>query len=195
MFVVILTAKCAKIANKKGSVPCRSEAVRGRVQEEGFPSPSGWEPRAVKEEEALVRTLRVVRGSCFSSRVFVVILTAKCAKIAKACMACFSSFVPFALFAVHGIQVVSAIDSNRERRENREQKRECLRKPLIHSQKGLPKGICPKSRATGVFSLSPILPPVVAQNLRKFVLVCFSMFASFALFAVHVFQLECSLSF
>ena len=69
------------------------------------------------------------------------------------------------------------------------------RKPLIHSQKGLPKGICPKSRATGVFSLSPILPPVVAQNLRKFVLVCFSMFASFALFAVHVFHLECSLSF
>ena len=108
-------------------------------------------------------------------------------------MACFSSFVPFALFAVHGIQVVSAIDSNRERRENREQKRECLRKPLIHSQKGLPKGICPKSRATGVFSLSPILPPVVAQNLRKFVLVCFSMFASFALFAVHDSKPECSL--
>ena len=141
----------------------------------------------------LVRTVRVVRGSCFSSRVFVVILTAKHAKIAKACMACFSSFVPFALFAVHGIQVVSAIDSNRERRENREQKRECLRKPLIHSQKGLPKGICPKSRATGVFSLSPILPPVVAQNLRKFVLVCFSMFASFALFAVHDSKPECSL--
>ena len=63
VFAIILTAKCAKIANKKGSVPCRSEAVRGRVQEEGFPSPSGWEPRAVKEEEALVRTLRVVRGS------------------------------------------------------------------------------------------------------------------------------------
>ena len=122
-------------------------------------------------------------------------ITAKYSKTAKVCMACFSSFVPFALFAVHGIQVVSAIDSNRERRENREQKRECLRKPLIHSQKGLPKGICPKSRATGVFFLSPILPPVVAQNLRKFVLVCFSMFASFALFAVHVFHLECSLSF
>ena len=71
----------------------------------------------------LVRAVRVVRGSCFSSRVFVVILTAKCAKIAKACMACFSLFVPFPSFAVHGIQVVSAIDSNRERRENREQKR------------------------------------------------------------------------
>ena len=64
---------------------------------------------------------------------------------------------------------MSVVDSNRERRENREQIRECLRKPLIHSQKGLPKGICPKSRATGVFSLSSILPPVVAQNLRKFV--------------------------
>ena len=84
---------------------------------------------------------------------------------------------------------------HREMRESHEQKRECLRKLLIHSQKDLPKGICPKSRATGVFSLSPILPPVVAQNLRKFVLVCFSMFASFALFAVHVFHLECSLSF
>ena len=81
---------------------------------------------------------------------------------------------------------MSVVDSNRERRENREQIRECLRKPLIHSQKGLPKGICPKSWATGVFSLSSILPPVVAQNLRKFVLVCFSMFASFALFAVYV---------
>ena len=44
---------------------------------------------------------------------------------------------------------------HRERRENREQKRECLRKPLIHSQKGLPKGICPKSRATGVFLSLP----------------------------------------
>ena len=28
--VVIFTAKGAKIANKKGSVPCRSEAVPGR---------------------------------------------------------------------------------------------------------------------------------------------------------------------
>ena len=45
-------------------------------------------------------------------------------------------------------------DFHREMGENREQKRECLRKPLIHSQKGLPKGICPKSRATGVFSFS-----------------------------------------
>ena len=60
---IILTAKCAKTANKKGSGPCRSEAVRGRVQGEGFPSPPGWGPRAVKEEEALVRTVRVVRGS------------------------------------------------------------------------------------------------------------------------------------
>ena len=48
---------------QKGSVPCSPEAVRGRVQGEGFPSPPGWEPKAVKEEEALVRVVRVVRGS------------------------------------------------------------------------------------------------------------------------------------
>ena len=48
---------------QKGSVPCSFEAVQGRVQGEGFPSPPGWEPRAVKEEEALVRVVRVVCGS------------------------------------------------------------------------------------------------------------------------------------
>ena len=48
---------------QKGSVPCSPEAVWGRDQGEGFPSPPGWEPRAVKEEEALVRAVRVVRGS------------------------------------------------------------------------------------------------------------------------------------
>ena len=32
VFVVILTANCAKTANKKGIVPCRFKAVRGRVQ-------------------------------------------------------------------------------------------------------------------------------------------------------------------
>ena len=52
----------------------------------------------MKGEEALVRAVRVVRGSCFLSRLFVVILTA------KAFIVCFLSFVPFALFAVHGIQ-------------------------------------------------------------------------------------------
>ena len=58
---VILTAKGANTANKKGSVPCKFKAVRGRVQGEG--PPPGWEPKALKEEEALVRALRVVRGS------------------------------------------------------------------------------------------------------------------------------------
>ena len=48
---------------QKGSVLCRFKAVQGRVQGEGFPSPPGWEPRAVKEEEALVRAVRVVCGS------------------------------------------------------------------------------------------------------------------------------------
>ena len=71
------------------------------------------------------------------------------------------------------------------------------RKPLLHSQKVFaqrePSLPCLKSPATGAFSLSPILPLVVAQNLRKFVLVCFSMFASFALFAVHDSKPECSL--
>ena len=62
MSAVIFTAKHAKIANKRGNVPCSPEAVQGRVQGEGFPSPPGWEPRAVKKEEALVR---VVRGSGF----------------------------------------------------------------------------------------------------------------------------------
>ena len=59
-------------------------------------------------------------------------------------------------------------DNNREIRENREQKGSVPRKPILHSQKVLPKGICPKSWATGTFPLSSILPPVVAQNLRKF---------------------------
>ena len=57
-------------------------------------SPSSLErgPRAVKEEEAHVRVVRVVRGSCFLSRLFVVIFTA------KDFIVCFSVF---ALFAVH----------------------------------------------------------------------------------------------
>ena len=79
---------------EKGSVPSRLP---------------GWEPGAVKEEVALskrecplyfyreirknceslfslfllVRAVRVVRGSCFSTGVSVVILTAKCAKTAN----------------------------------------------------------------------------------------------------------------
>ena len=69
-----------------------------------FTLPQEREPRAVKEEEALVRTVRVVRGSGFSTGVSAGILTAKCLKIAKVLMACFSSFVLFALFAVHRIQ-------------------------------------------------------------------------------------------
>ena len=32
---------------------------------ERFPSPPERRPRAMKEEEALVRTVRVVRGLCF----------------------------------------------------------------------------------------------------------------------------------
>ena len=48
----------------------------------------------MKEEEAHVRVVCVVRGSCFLSRLFVVIFTA------KDFMACFSLFVPFASFAV-----------------------------------------------------------------------------------------------
>ena len=94
-----LTAKCAKIANKKGSVPCRFKAVRGRVQGEGFPSPPGWEPKAVKEEEALVRVVRVVRGSrnrqsvrCHSNR-------------ENYFMIYFSLFVPFASFALFAVYV------------------------------------------------------------------------------------------
>jgi len=46
----------------------------------------------VKEEEALVRTVRVVRGSGFSTNVPIAILTA------KDYIVCFSVFV---LFAVH----------------------------------------------------------------------------------------------
>ena len=100
---------------EKGSVPSRLP---------------GWEPGAVKEEVALskmecpqyfyreirenreilcslfllVRAVRVVRGSCFSNGVSVVILTVKYAKTAKVCEVCFSLFVPFALFAVHAFQ-------------------------------------------------------------------------------------------
>ena len=134
--VVIVTAKGAKTANKKGSVPCSSEAVQGRVQGE-FPLPSregtesregrrgpcsyrsccsrfmvlklsvpsffNRETREIREKLyglfLLVRTLRVVRGSCFSTGVSVVIFTAK---HAKSFYACFSLFIPFPLFAVHG---------------------------------------------------------------------------------------------
>ena len=99
MSAVIFTAKCAKIANKKGSVPCRFKAVRGRVQGEGFPSPPGWEPKAVKEEEALVRVVCVVRGSrnrqsvrCHSNR-------------ENYFMIYFSLFVPFASFALFAVYV------------------------------------------------------------------------------------------
>ena len=100
---------------EKGSVPSRLP---------------GWEPGAVKEEVALskmecplyfyreirknceslfslfllVRAVRVVRGSCFSTGVSAVILTAKYAKTAKFCVVCFSLFVPFPLFAVHDFQ-------------------------------------------------------------------------------------------
>ena len=88
----------------------------------------------MKEEEALVRVVRVVCGSRNSK----------------------------------GVSVVGQRIFNRETRENREQKGSVHRKPLLHSQKVLPKGICPKSWATGTFPLSSILPPVVAHNLRKF---------------------------
>ena len=80
----------------------------------------------MKEEEALVRAVRVVRGSCFSSRVFVVIFTAKCAKTCESLYGL--------LLLVRTLRVVrgsrnskgeSAIDSNREMCEDREQKREC----------------------------------------------------------------------
>ena len=49
----------------------------------------------MKEEEALVRVVCVVRGSSFLSRLFVVIFTA------KDFMVCFPLFVPFVPFAVH----------------------------------------------------------------------------------------------
>ena len=76
-------SRCSRFMVLKRSVPSRFKAVRERVQGEGFPSPPGWEPRAVKEEEALVRTVRVVRGSWNLNGVSVVIFTAKCAKIAN----------------------------------------------------------------------------------------------------------------
>ena len=64
-------------------------------------------------------------------------------------------------------------ENYREMRENREQKWSVPRKPLLHSQKVLPKGIppCPsrpESLGDRGLSLSLILPPGVAQNLRKF---------------------------
>ena len=72
----------------------------------------------------LVRTVPVVRGSCNSKGLSVVILTAKCAKIAKACMACFSLFVPFPSFAVHDSKTECLLyfrrENHREMRENRE---------------------------------------------------------------------------
>ena len=155
----------------------------------------------MKEEEALVRVVRVVCGSRNSK----------------------------------GVSVVGQRIFNRETRENREQKGSVPRKPLLHSQKVLPKGIppCPsrpESLGDRGLSLSLILPPGVAQNLRKFLwpaspcsyrsrcsrfmefkgsvryksnretrenresfMVYFSVFVSFALFAVHRIQRECPL--
>ena len=64
-------------------------------------------------------------------------------------------------------------ENYREMRENREQKWSVPRKPLLHTQKVFaqrePSLPCLKSRATGAFPLSSILPTVVTQNLRKFV--------------------------
>ena len=62
LFFCSCRSRCSRFKKFKGSVRCSPEAVRGRVQGEGFPSPPGWEPRAVKEE-ALVLAVRVVRGS------------------------------------------------------------------------------------------------------------------------------------
>ena len=47
---------------QKRSVPVASKRFE-EESKESFPSPPGREPGAVKEEEALVRTVRVVRGS------------------------------------------------------------------------------------------------------------------------------------
>ena len=51
MSVLFLTAKAAKIANKKGVSPVDPKRF-GEESKESFPSPPGWELRAVKEEEA-----------------------------------------------------------------------------------------------------------------------------------------------
>ena len=69
----------------------------------------------MKEEEALVRTVRVVRGSGFSTNVPIAILTA------KDFIVCFSVFI---LFAVHVSKTACPLyfrrENNRETHENRE---------------------------------------------------------------------------
>ena len=74
----------------------------------------------MKEEEALFRAVRVVRGSWKLNGVSVVTLTA------KVCTVCFFLFVPFALFAVHDSKGSARCDSNREIRENRESLSVCF---------------------------------------------------------------------
>ena len=86
MSAVIFTAKCAKIANKKGSVPSRFKAVQGRVQEEAYPpSREGTESREGRRGPRSCRSrcsrFMEFKGSvrCISD----VKITAKYAKTAK----------------------------------------------------------------------------------------------------------------
>ena len=60
--------------------------------------------KIAKSFSGLFFRVRVVRGSCFSSRVFVVILTA------KDFFVFFSLFVPFACFAVQDFQTACPLE-------------------------------------------------------------------------------------
>ena len=177
MSPVILTAKGAKTANKKGSASgslsstlrkvCRKGSALNPGQQECFLSLSPILPPVVAQN------------------------------LRKFVLVCFSMFASFALFAVHDSKPECSLKiSPRKARKPRTKKGVSLGSLSSTLRKVCRKGSALNPGQQECFlSLSPILPPVVAQNLRKFVLVCFSMFASFALFAVHVSKRECPLEF
>ena len=114
-----LTAKHAKIANKKGSGP-RKPVDRALV--------SGTKGRGFESRQARISPLWNFEESSLVSLLSHP-TTRGCVKPAKACMVYFSLFVLFPLFAVQDSKTECPLyfrrENHRETRENREQKREC----------------------------------------------------------------------
>ena len=149
MSAVIFTAKGAKTANKKGSVPRKPLLHSQKVFAQREPSlpclkspATGAFPLSSILPTVVTQNLRKFlwpvspcsyRSRCsrfkFLNRSVRCIsdgkITAKHAKIAKVFLVSFSSFVAFLFFAVNVSNRGVRNNYNRETHENREQKREC----------------------------------------------------------------------
>ena len=99
--------------------------------------------------------------------------------------------MPFALFAVQEIKTECPLEFNRERRENREQKRSvpCRSEAVPGGKERKENGVSPV-----VFGQAKKGVSIVILT-AKVCMVRFSLFVSFALFAVHGIQRECPLYF